>query len=362
MSEDAPSEFDSYQLLYRSLGTDVYKFYPTVRAGGDVLHQSLQNTGDPAISEHPSQGGRYYATAQPAPQDTCSHREALHLATPRRHTRLVLQQVCGTLEDFKHPQELVFAMMVALMAWSEAKLLHGDLQFRRRTPLPHLGTWQFTSGLLQRYPNKPYELADELEAFVHVLNWCALKYLRHSLSGSENSALLAQTFHDFYDSWTVPGSVSAKFLWMRVGFLIVEGLNDAVHNPLSVLLGKLAAMCKEHYETKIAELEPPAVQPAPTPGPRIASFGGAADRLAFYNSRHGQGVPIPKQPSPEPNPPVITAPVISPLSSHDAMVAAFCAPFLEGESGEAPMWPADFVKVKDQVPVSVILHSWVTHE
>lgn len=202
-----------------------------------------------------------------------------------------------------------------------------------------------------------------MEAFVHVLNWCALKYLRHSLSCSENSALLAQTFHDYYDSCAVPGSSSAKFLWMRVGFLIVEGLDEAAYNPLSVLLGKLAAMCKTHYETKIAELEPRAVQPAPTLGPRIASFGGAADRLALYNSRHGQGVSKVKQPSPEPTTSVITVPAISPLSSHDAMVAAFCTPFLEGESGEAPMWPANFVKVIDQVPVSLeTLPTWETQE
>lgn len=84
MSEDAPTEFDNYQLLYRNLGTDVYKFYPTVRAGGDVAYQPLQNTGDPALSEHPSQGGRYYATARSAPQETCSLRDALHLATPTR--------------------------------------------------------------------------------------------------------------------------------------------------------------------------------------------------------------------------------------------------------------------------------------
>lgn len=224
---------------------------------------------------------------------------------------------------------------------------------------PVQGTWQFLSGLQQRYPNKPYELADELEAFVHVLNWCALKYLRHSLSGPENSALLAQTFHDFYDHWTLPGIYSTNFINVCGGVLFVEGLDEAAVNSLSILLGKLAAMCKKHYDTvDFSQLEPRTVQPAPTPGPRIASFGGAADRLALYNSRHGQGVSEARQPSPEPTTSAITVPAISPLSSHDAMVAAFCAPFLEMEGGEVPMWPAEFAKVKDQVPVSTNIPSW----
>lgn len=143
---------------------------------------------------------------------------------------------------------------------------------------------------------------------------------------------------------------------MRVEFIVVEGLDEAAHNPLSVLLQRLAAMCKKHYEIRIAELEPPA-ESAPTPGPRIASFGGAADRLALYNSRHGQCVSEAKQP-PSPAPTTsVTVPAISPLSSHNTMVAAFCAPFSEMEGGEAPMWPADFVKVKDQIPESATLPS-----
>lgn len=39
------------------------------------------------------------------------------------------------------------------------------------------------SALRQKYPKKPRELSDDLEAFVHVIIWCALRYLPLDMVG-----------------------------------------------------------------------------------------------------------------------------------------------------------------------------------
>ncbi|KAK7687779.1 hypothetical protein QCA50_008998 [Cerrena zonata] len=39
------------------------------------------------------------------------------------------------------------------------------------------GTWAFMSALQQRYPKKPYHISDDIESFVHVILFCAIRYM-----------------------------------------------------------------------------------------------------------------------------------------------------------------------------------------
>ncbi|KAI0069945.1 hypothetical protein K474DRAFT_1713759, partial [Panus rudis PR-1116 ss-1] len=44
------------------------------------------------------------------------------------------------------------------------------------------GTWAFLSAPRLQFPGKPWELADDLESFVHLVNWFTLRFHNHSLS------------------------------------------------------------------------------------------------------------------------------------------------------------------------------------
>ena len=57
------------------------------------------------------------------------------------------------------------------------------------------------SALLQYSANKVHAVSDDLESFLHILNWCALKYLPHSLTGR---AGLPSYFHSIYDKAFYP--------------------------------------------------------------------------------------------------------------------------------------------------------------
>ncbi|THU88638.1 hypothetical protein K435DRAFT_613711, partial [Dendrothele bispora CBS 962.96] len=57
------------------------------------------------------------------------------------------------------------------------------------------GTWQFISAALLR-PDRPcHSLKDDLESFLHVLSWTALKYTKHTLPRS----ILIQRISAAYD-------------------------------------------------------------------------------------------------------------------------------------------------------------------
>ena len=114
------------------------------------------------------------------------------------------------------------------------------------------------SALLQYSANKVHAVSDDLESFLHVLNWCALKYLPHSLTGR---AGLPSYFHHIYDKAFCPaskrGSAIApdfevegpeeKLTAVRNGFRVVQGFPKDY--PLDGLLNELTALCKNHYDT-----------------------------------------------------------------------------------------------------------------
>ncbi|EPQ50704.1 hypothetical protein GLOTRDRAFT_66831, partial [Gloeophyllum trabeum ATCC 11539] len=140
---------------------------------------------------------------------------------PHQHYRLVVQEVGCPLSDFKHSEELIQVITECITghadAFVKAKILHRDISAGNililRTTVDdqgqtsvvtqgllndwdlsksvasnndgprqpdRTGTWQFMSGYLLQTPWKSHDLQDDLESFMHVLIYEAVRYLSHN--------------------------------------------------------------------------------------------------------------------------------------------------------------------------------------
>ncbi|KAI0777905.1 hypothetical protein BC629DRAFT_616331 [Irpex lacteus] len=125
-----------------------------------------------------------------------------------RHGRFVVCEVTRPLETYANTHELTTVFQDALTAhrcaWENADLLHGDISdhsivihdgrgllmgwglatAKHQLPLVpafkyRTGTWRYVSGLLCNYPLKPYEMADDLQSFIHVLTILIMRFQKH---------------------------------------------------------------------------------------------------------------------------------------------------------------------------------------
>ncbi|RPD60619.1 hypothetical protein L227DRAFT_525850, partial [Lentinus tigrinus ALCF2SS1-6] len=253
------TELETYQKLWEGQ-SDVSKAgVPTCLGGGDVFYDGVV-------------------------QRTRTHGNQGHL--PRIHSRIVLKEICRRLEDFKNTLELVSCVYDAVIAHERAwklGILHRDISIGNillldidggqdarglladwdlaktkeqledfsPTQIFRSGTWQFMSAQLQQYKDKRHEVSDDLESFMHVLDWCAYKYLPHHLSPIPNQ--LAHTMHAVYDAYVtimdghsaVRKPTEAKLKAASSRENVVRGL-DSEH-PFTWMLGKLHDLCGEHY-------------------------------------------------------------------------------------------------------------------
>ncbi|GJE93732.1 hypothetical protein PsYK624_098930 [Phanerochaete sordida] len=143
--------------------------------------------------------------------------KAKQQAYTRVHTRLVTKEVCQQLETYKTSPQLIGVLLGALkahsVAWTDAGILHRDIsvgnvminsedgqgmlidwdlcKFKADFNKPACepggmsGTWPFMSSLSLIYPEKPPEVADDLESFVQLALWLAFRFHKHDLSPSE---------------------------------------------------------------------------------------------------------------------------------------------------------------------------------
>ncbi|KAI0689811.1 hypothetical protein C8T65DRAFT_588385, partial [Cerioporus squamosus] len=99
------------------------------------------------------------------------------------------------------------AVRIGLLAdWDLAKTREQLETLVRLRSRVRYGTWQFMSALIQSYVNKVHAVSDDLESFLHVLNWCALKYLPHNLSDKGG---LPSYFFNIYDKAPRPRPLRA---------------------------------------------------------------------------------------------------------------------------------------------------------
>lgn len=196
----------------------------------------------------------------------------------RIHCRLVVQEIARPLKDYKSSRILVSVMMCALTAhrdaWERAGVMHRDVSAANilivdpvkglgilndwdlckydvelqggATQDDRSGTWPFMSAMFLRYPGKkPYELSDDLESFVHILNWFCLRYHPHNCL-TDLQTHVEYVYHgmeiDSKQHIVIGGHQKLRFL--KSGQLFVE-LSDA--SPLKTLVEDLARICREHY-------------------------------------------------------------------------------------------------------------------
>ncbi|GBE87345.1 predicted protein [Sparassis crispa] len=225
------------------------------------------------------------------PQRTCTQEfDESKSLLGRIHYRVVVKEVGRPLDDHENSREMLYVIFDALTAhreaWERAEVLHRDISIgnilidedpdnpgyhgavpkvikgflndwdlckykdeldSEPTQKSRSGTWQFMSALLLQFPRKRYEVSDDLESFMHVVNWLALKWYRHRLRAG---ITLQQHTADTYDHWArVDGydlGGHEKLQQIRIGevpFIL------SVKGGLSSLLEKLMELCHEHYKT-----------------------------------------------------------------------------------------------------------------
>ncbi|KAH8096873.1 hypothetical protein BXZ70DRAFT_1065939 [Cristinia sonorae] len=255
--------------IYRHLKAKDVTGVTTMLCGGDV-HSPADGTSPPVLQQTRTQ--TYLEQHQ-----TCLI-----------HHRIVTEEVGRPLEEYTSSYELCFVMYDALLghqsAWENGDVLHRDVSVnnilihdridpetkehyvvgvlndwdmsKTRKELEDVptrgnrsGTWSFMSGLLMTYPRKPFELSDDLESFVHVFLWLALRFHTHDLFGRPGE-LLAIVKHYFEISYPEEDGIvcgsSEKFKKMRAGIAPIDLKQPS---KLGDIIKQLMEVCKNHYQS-----------------------------------------------------------------------------------------------------------------
>ncbi|KAL6300803.1 hypothetical protein BKA93DRAFT_902792 [Sparassis latifolia] len=257
----------------------------------------------------------------------------------RIHYRLVVKEVGRPFDDHKDCEEMIRVIYCALdarcQAWEKARVLHRDVSIGNiladedpddpgygvspgsikgflndldlskcedeldsgGTPQKtRSGTWQFMSALLLQFPRKRCEVSDDLESFMHVVNWLALKWYRHHLRLTTTlQQHIADTYNErsLFDGYDVGGHQKLQQIWIgKVPFIL------SIKGGLSNLLEKLMELCNEHYKTvdmaslKLQKTQPETPQPVPRQ-PRKRNFAirrRESNLVALAADKHPAGV------------------------------------------------------------------------
>ncbi|KAH8100113.1 hypothetical protein BXZ70DRAFT_206800 [Cristinia sonorae] len=240
--------------------------------------------------------------------------EWIPLYHSRIHTRIVLNEVGLPLKAYTNSRELCNIVSQAMLAhagaWVDAGVLHRDISdgniviyinyddptptttgllidwdlCKYRTELGNKsqrsrsGTWRFLSAALLNYPLKPNELADDLEAFYHVLSLFALRYHDHGMSTDDLKDILQSVFYAYkFDRGHWIGS-AAKYRRMASGELPCE-LNGS--SPFGEILRDMAHIIQQHYKSLHKTLEAFALPKTQTSGitPQMSSDPGSNQPL-----------------------------------------------------------------------------------
>ncbi|KAI0649725.1 hypothetical protein C8Q79DRAFT_940399 [Trametes meyenii] len=378
VSSQIPSELENYQrLLERVLQPQKSELFLTLRAGGDVVWSPDVRDGRCMESTDPHGSLQAVATLT---QELVPAGRGRPFA--RHNCRLIFKEICRPLEDFSTASQLVESVYGALIAHGHAcisaDLLHCDISVaniliydkpeggirpvladwdlaktkerlleQKPTQNPHSGTWQFMSAVLQCYPEKPHQLSDDLESFLHVLSWCAFRYLKHGLSGRDNARVLASLFFDLYDKEVQVGSspdrwqAHTRFINIMCGAPPVPSPLGSRDNAFAALLQKLVHLCRQHYRSK----EIKQYLEAPTP-PKIKR-GLSLSEMSI--DAQADAFNLPPYPSESQQTSSVTSPteVESPLRDHIAIMMAFRVAM---RSHDWPVSREDLKRVADQLP------------
>ncbi|KAL7277786.1 hypothetical protein ACG7TL_008729 [Trametes sanguinea] len=184
--------------------------------GNGVSVEAASAEGGNPLQEKAVEGAGQRATAGAEGQKT-QKKEVCRLKT-HRHYRLVVKEVGLPLKQFPCGRILVWSIRDAIIAhqdaYEKAKMMHRDISVGNILIIPttgndgkttyqglladwelskrlddyekdarhpdRTGTWQFMSVNIQNNPEAQVEIADELESFLHVMIYCAIRYLPHT--------------------------------------------------------------------------------------------------------------------------------------------------------------------------------------
>ncbi|CAL1715122.1 unnamed protein product [Somion occarium] len=251
--------------IYSKLKNANVKNIATMRCGGDVYNPKLQCTLSQDYISSP-------------------------LLKRRIHSRLIINEIGFPLDAYETSRILIYIVLCAFQAhesaWVKAGILHHDIsdnnmliihvngkkrgllidwdlckyasELQERKPLRQnaSGTWAFTCAVRLHYPKKFLELADDIEAFVHVIIWCALRYHRHSLL--RNPGDFALVVHQLFFDCTCSSDgllygCFGKWHAIMYGTYSFQLISD---ERFQNVLDKLMRLCRSHYRSlDLIELE-----------------------------------------------------------------------------------------------------------
>lgn len=110
------------------------------------------------------------------------------------------------------------------------------------------------SALLQQNPRKLCAVSDDMESFVHVVKWLALKYHKHGCMPSLLESYVFNVYEDFaLEKGTYIGC-SAKLNEMQHALWSYR--LESGEQSLEHLIIQLLGLCKEHYAAVEADILP----------------------------------------------------------------------------------------------------------
>ncbi|RPD77244.1 hypothetical protein L226DRAFT_363187 [Lentinus tigrinus ALCF2SS1-7] len=150
----------------------------------------------------------------------------------------------------QHGDKRVVYWQGILADWELAK--HKDINYAREPD--RAGTWQYMSWSMHRFPGDSISIADELEAFVHVLIYGCVRFIHHNFRSIEG-------FMDsYFNGFSVNGERKlacppVKRDCLKTGSL-TDGdhpiqfitADDSIEHPLNGLIKTLFRLFKVRYE------------------------------------------------------------------------------------------------------------------
>ncbi|KAI0071397.1 hypothetical protein K474DRAFT_1679440 [Panus rudis PR-1116 ss-1] len=238
--------------VYRKLKQHKVEYIAMLRCGGDLPGQ--HTTTNQHLNDHP---------------------------VGMVHHRLVVVEIGQHLETYYNSSLLCFYVRCALIAhkqaWENANILHRDISdnniiiaVRKLKSGNYLGrgllidwdlsktkdqlesgtgTWRFLSAPRLEYPGKRWELMDDLEAFVHLINILTLRFHEHNV---KNLAVHMSSYYDdcSYDP-TIQGfwGCESKIESVQSGRPGFALLPIPENQNLRILINRLMQLCRLNWES-----------------------------------------------------------------------------------------------------------------
>ncbi|RPD53029.1 hypothetical protein L226DRAFT_494022 [Lentinus tigrinus ALCF2SS1-7] len=329
---------------------------------------------------------------------------------PFRHYRLLFKEVCRPVTDFEDFGAFTTFMCHALLAhrdaWQNAKILHKDVsvhniliyevgrgpavkqtgmlcdwdccQYRveleldqsRGTP-NYAGTWRFRSALSLQFPDRPHELSDDIESFVHIYHYCVLRFHQTSFYFQyQFENFVMRTFEDVRiresDGAEIGGDSKLSYMTEFADPRLLVPIS--VNPTLRELLTDIRDLCREHYAAvDIKSLreayDPPSPPPSPVEyeeQPSPARLAMIADLMKMMESserlQKTERVKRKSESDSEPTdvgwtavtvPKATVPPARLTMRDHEELLEVFLRYTERDEEGKLIHWPAETTKCED---------------